>query len=242
MLRAREELLARGGRQTDDPGEAREGECRFMLSLEGCETLGESLAAINEMRRLGVRLAALTWNHENLLGTPSAVNATDGLKPFGVKAVSEMNRLGIAVDVSHLNAAGFYDVLRHSKKPPLASHSCCRALRDHHRNLTDAQVKALFQAGGFIGMIFNPNFLVDSGKPCGIGDVVRHIDHLHHLGGAGMVGFGSDFDGIDTKPDGLANPGDVPALVEALRRRGYSDADVEDIAGKSFLRYFERVS
>ncbi len=242
MLAAKDEVVRRGWIQADDPGEARDGEFRFMLSLEGCEPFGESLAAIHDYRRMGVRMAALTWNHENSLGVPASKNAADGLKPFGKRAIAEMNRLGIAVDVSHLNAAGFYDVLEYSTKPPLASHSCCRALRDHTRNLTDAQLKALFKAGGYVGVNFYPGFLTQPGLPCGLDSVVAHISHMMEMGGEGMVGFGSDFDGIESKPDGLEHPGHFPSLIQALREHGYSNDVVDGIAGKNFLRYYERIA
>lgn len=242
MLCARQALLKDGWVQTDDPFTAVLGKTSFMLSIEGCEPFEKGLEAIREYRQLGVRMASVTWNHENRLGTPACVNQEDGLKPFGLKAVREMQRLGIAVDVSHLNVPGFYDVLTESDAPPLASHSCCRALRDHPRNLTDRQLKDLFAQGGYVGVNFYPSFLVDDGNPCDIQSVIDHIDHMHQMGGAGMVGFGSDFDGIPSKPDGLDNPEDFPKLMDGLKRRGYGEKDVQDIAGLGFLRYYRRIS
>ena len=242
MLCARQTLLKDGWVQTDDPFSAVQGKTSFMLSIEGCEPFEKGLEAISEYRQLGVRMAAVTWNHENRLGTPACVSQEDGLKPYGLKAVREMQRLHIAVDVSHLNIPGFYDVLNKSDAPPLASHSCCRALRDHPRNLTDRQLKDLFAQGGYVGVNFYPAFLVDGGKPCGIQSVIDHVDHMHQMGGAGMVGFGSDFDGIPGKPDGLHSPEDYPKLIEGLKQRGYGEKDVQDIAGLSFLRYYRRIS
>ncbi len=241
MLKARDTLAAQGWRQTAEPGESRDGETRFMLSVEGCEVLNGRVDAIRKLYRLGVRMAALTWNYQNALGTPAAVSETEGLTPFGIAAAREMQRLGIAVDVSHLNVAGFYDVLSLEAAPPLASHSCCRALCDHPRNLTDRQLKDLFRAGGYIGINFFPRFLAPEGAPCDVGTVVSHIDRCHQLGGAGMVGFGSDFDGITQKPAGLDNPEDFPKLIEELRARGYKEQDVRNIAGQSFLDYFGRI-
>ncbi len=242
MLLARQTLLRDGWTQTDDPMTAVQGKTSFMLSIEGCEPFEKGLEAIREFRQIGVRMAAVTWNHENKLGTPACVNQEDGLKPYGLQAVKEMQRLGIAVDVSHLNIPGFYDVLNKSDAPPLASHSCCRALRDHPRNLTDRQLKDLFAQGGYVGVNFCPTFLVDGGEPCDIHSVIDHIDRMHQMGGSGMVGFGSDFDGIQNKPDGLDNPGDFPKLIEGLKRRGYGERDVQGIAGGSFLRYYIRIS
>ena len=242
MLAAYEALKEKGWIQAFDPGEAEEGAVKTMLSVEGCEIFAPGLHTIAEYREKGVRMAAVTWNYENALGTPACKNADEGLKPYGFEAVREMQRLKIAVDVSHLNTAGFYDILGKTDAPPLASHSCCRHLRDHPRNLTDRQLKDLFRAGGFVGLNFYPAFLTEEGRPCDIDTLIDHIDHMHQMGGEGMVGFGSDFDGISEKPRGLDNPADFPGLIKGLKARGYSQAQVEDIAGLSFLRYYRRIS
>lgn len=242
MLKAKDKLVQEGWVQADDPREAREGQTRFMLSVEGCEPFEEGLHAIDRYRDLGVRMAAITWNHENRLGTPASVNQEDGLKPYGLQAARYMQSKGIALDVSHLNIPGFYDLLNKSDAPPLASHSCCRALCEHTRNLTDEQLKDLFKAGGYVGVNFLPYFLIGKDKPCTLDTVVDHIDHMHQLGGQGKVGFGSDFDGIDTKPEGLDNPADFPALIDKLRERGYTKQEIENIAGLNFLAYYQRIS
>ena len=239
MLAAFEDLKRQGWTQAFDPDEAVDGETRFMLSIEGCEVFAKGLDVIQRYRDLGVRMAAVTWNHENALATPHCVNATDGLKPYGLEAVKEMQRLKIAVDVSHLNEAGFYDILNKTDVPPMASHSCCRAIRDHSRNLTDRQLRDLFGAGGFVGLNFYPSFLGTG--PCTLDTLVDHYDHLLRMGGEGKIGFGSDFDGIETKPEGLDNPEDFPNLLDALRRRGYSEENIESIAGEGLIGYFKRI-
>lgn len=240
MLKEFEIMKSQGFVQADDPSEARDGETRVMLSIEGCEAFESGIHSIAQFRDLGVRMAAITWNHDNLLGTPACKNDTEGLKPYGFQALKEMERLGIAADVSHLNIAGFYDILNHGTKAPLASHSCCRALCDHPRNLTDQQLKDLFRAGGYVGVNFYPNFLSKEGH-CTIDEVVRHIDHMMQMGGEGKVGFGSDFDGIEHKPEGLKNPEDFPALIERLRDFGYSQSTIESIAGLALLDYYKRL-
>ncbi|MHC1786782.1 MAG: dipeptidase [Christensenellales bacterium] len=239
MLDAFEQLKAEGWVQAWDPSEAVDGEVRAMLSIEGCEVFARGLETIGEYRSRGVRMAAVTWNHENALATPHCVNAVDGLKPYGLAAVREMQRQKIAVDVSHLNEAGFWDILKGTDVPPMASHSCCRALKDHTRNLTDEQLRALFTAGGFVGLNFYPAFL--SSGPCTLDTLVDHFDRMMTLGGEGKIGFGSDFDGIETKPESLDNPLDYPKLLAALRRRGYGEADVRSIAGEAMIDYFARI-
>ena len=208
-----------------------------VLSMEGGEILRGQAESLDEFP--GLRLIALTWNYENEIGTPAAKNACEGLKPFGFQLLKEMDRRGIAADVSHLNEAGFWDVVNAAQVAPLASHSNCRWLCDVPRNLTKAQVKALIEREGFIGVNFYSEFLTQ-GRAAAMDDVVRHIDEICALGGSGIVGFGSDFDGIDAWPEGLASPADFPKLLDRLARRGYADDLLRDIAGMNFWRYLRK--
>ena len=239
MLEAFEQLKQQGWTQAFSPGEAEEGKVKAMLSIEGCEVFESGLSSISRYYDKGVRMACITWNHLNALATPHCINATDGLSSYGLDAVREMQRLRMAVDISHLNEAGFWDILNKTSVPPMASHSCCRALKDHTRNLTDDQLKALFSAGGFVGLNFYPVFLTDG--PCTLDTLVDHYDHMLMLGGEGKVGFGSDFDGIEIKPEQLDNPLDYPRLLERLRQRGYSQSSVRAIAGEAMISYFARL-
>lgn len=226
-------------RRVRSPEEAREGETAFMLSIEGCDLLGEKqgLSVIGEWQEMGVRMAALTWNYENAIGVPACVDQNAGLKKEGKEIVRLLLQAGIAIDVSHLSRRGVYDLLDMGVKP-LASHSCCSTLCDHPRNLTDEQLKAIFQAGGYVGINFYPAFL--KGEKADLSDVTRHALHMLEMGGEGKIGFGSDFDGIETKPKGLENPGDFPALLDDLRRGGISEECVKNMAGENLLAYYRR--
>lgn len=241
MLSAVQRLESQGWIKTDDPLTLKDGETKFMLSVEGSEVFGDDIEEIANYRRLGVRMAGVTWNHANKLATPAAINQSDGLTAQGLKFVREMQRQHIAVDVSHLNIPGFYDILNRTDAPPLASHSCCHTLCEHPRNLKDEQLKDLFAHGGFVGVNFSPAFLAPDNAPCTIDTVIDHIDHMHQMGGEGKVGYGSDFDGISSKPEGLDNPADFPNLIEGLRRRGYSEDSIKAIAGENFINYFKRI-
>lgn len=239
MYAALEEIKQEGWKQLFDYRDGIEGESAFVLSVEGCDLLDGDLSMIGEWRKKGVRMAALTWNHENSVATPAAFGPKKGLKPFGREAVKEMQRLGIAVDTSHLNVQGFYDLLEMGIVP-LASHSCCTALCDHKRNLTDRQLKDLFAAGGYVGVNFYPHFLKNDGK-AGLSDVCDHILHMMEMGGEKQIGFGSDFDGIEVKPEGLSGPQDFPALLSALADRGLTQSQIAGIAGENLLRYYDRI-
>ena len=233
-------LTDAGLKQVDDPAEAKVGELSFMLSIEGCEVFEKGLTAIEEWRQKGVRMGALVWNNVNSIGTPAKVDADTGLTDYGVRVVREMQRLGMAVDTSHLNEAGFWDLFRRGDKPPMASHSCCRALCDHFRNLTDEQLRMMIQYGGFVGVNFYPHFLSEDGKADTV-TIAQHIDHICQLGGADIVGFGSDFDGIEVTPEDLRHPGQMGHLLDALRDYGYSEEALKQIAGGNLLKYFERL-
>ena len=231
-------LKAEGWEQALDPREAEEGKTKYMLSVEGCDLMGYRADKLDEWAAMGVRMAALTWNHPNALGTPHCVNATDGLTAFGRESVRRMIAMKIAVDVSHLNERGFWDTLS-CGAVPLASHSCARALCGHTRNLTDEQLKALFEAGGYVGINFYPAFLSDSGR-ARIADIIRHLDHMLALGGENALGFGSDFDGIEKKPEDLQGPGDLPRLIAAMED-AFGAEIAEKIAGKNLIDYYGRL-
>ena len=227
-----------GWQQLTDPAEARAGDVQFLLSLEGAEVLTPGLHMADEYHALGVRMASLTWNHENAFASPNG--AADGLKPFGLKMVRRMQALHIAIDISHLNDAGVDDILQQTDVPPLASHSACRALTPHTRNLHDGHLKALFAAGGFVGVVFCPAFLGEGEVT--IDRVIDHIDHMMAEGGEGKVGFGSDFDGIRKKVRGLESPAGYPALLARLAERGYRPDQIESLAGRAFIDYFARIA
>lgn len=204
-----------------------------ILAVEGGEAIGGSIEKLEEFAQSGVRILTLTWNYENEFGFPHKID--QGLKPFGKKALSDLKRLHIAADVSHLSEAGFWDVYDHSDTF-MASHSCAKALCAHSRNLTDEQIRAVIARKGFIGVNFNPPFLKDDGKAA-LADACDHILHMLDLGGEDVVGFGSDFDGIASTPQGLSSPADFPALLEMLRARGLSETLIEKVAIGNFERF-----
>ena len=238
-LAAFEQLKRSGFHQITELDQAKAGQANVLLTIEGGEAFSGDPANVERFAQLGVRAAALTWNNENGLCYPAASGSSEGLTPLGRETVKRMRAHRMAVDVSHLNERGFFDLLD-GTVPPMASHSCARRLCDHFRNLTDDQLKALFQAGGFVGVNFYNTFLSEDH----IADVDRVVDHMAYmcdLGGENCVGFGSDFDGIDEWPEGLRNAGDVPNLINRLLRRGFGQALTEKIAGLNFKAYLERI-
>ena len=185
-------------------------------------------------------MIALTWNYENCIGFPNSPDHAEhtrrGLKPFGFEALEKMNELGIIIDVSHLSEAGFYDVAAHSKKPFIASHSCCRVLKDHSRNLTDRQLRTLAEAGGVVGVNFYDEFLGDRGGTTAVEDIVRHLLYLRDRAGIESLAFGSDFDGIVSTLEFRDYAG-FPQILRALEAH-FTDDEIDKITHENFLRVF----
>lgn len=228
-------------RRRDELGGIAAGATGALLALEGGEAIGGDLANLHRWFQRGVRMVTLTWNHANAIGNGVGEGVDPrGLTPFGRDVVQEMNRLGMAVDLSHLNEHGFWDVLEHARQPPLASHSNVFEICPHRRNLHRSQIEAMIRAGGFIGLNFYPKFLNGTEK-AGFDDLRRHLDRLLDLGGENSIGFGSDFDGIPFSPEGLNGPGDFPRLLETLHAAGYGESVLDKIAATNLFDYLGRI-
>lgn len=229
-----------GWQKALSPLEAEEGKVKILLSVEGSEIFEGRVDRVDEFFGYGVRMAGVTWNNENEIGFPAKHGSREGIKPQGWALLRRMAALNIAVDTSHLNEAGFWDLIDKHEQPIMASHSCVKALRPHFRNLTDEQIRAVVARGGWIGVNFYPWFLGDTGAACAE-DIVTHIDYMCQLGASKHVGFGSDFDGIEVSPVDCDNPSKVHLILEGLRRRGYDEDAIADIAGRNFLDYYRRL-
>lgn len=220
----------------------RAGKIAAILSIEGGEALEGDLGVLRVLYRLGVRLLTLTWNQRNQIADGIGESRTgSGLTEFGLKVIDEMNRLEMLIDVSHLSETGFWDVIKRSKAPIVASHSNCYNLCPHPRNLKDEQIKALADKGSVIGITFVPNFLTQEKRRTNVKDVVKHIDYLVEKVGVDCVGLGSDFDGTDGLPLGLEGVDKIPNITEGLLDRGYKEKDIKKILGENFLRVFKDV-
>ena len=220
----------------------RAGKIAAILSIEGGEALEGDLGVLRVLYRLGVRLLTLTWNQRNQIADGIGESRTgSGLTEFGLKVIDEMNDLRMLIDVSHLSETGFWDVIKRSKAPIVASHSNCYALCPHPRNLKDEQIKALADKGGVIGITFVPNFLTQEKRKTTVKDVVKHIDYLVEKVGVDYVGLGSDFDGTGGLPLGLEGADKISNITEELLNRGYKGREIEKILGGNFLRVFKEV-
>lgn len=216
-----------------------QGKISAFLTVEEGEVLEGKLQNLRILYRLGVRLITLTWNYPNCIGYPNFrwEHKDTGLTSFGEEVVAEMNRLGMIIDVSHISDQGFYDVVRLSKKPFVASHSNARAIENHSRNLTDEMLRKLSEAGGITGLNFAPDFLGDGGS---IEAMIRHISHIVNTAGIDVMAIGSDFDGIGPIT-AVKNAGEMYKLREALSKAGFSAGDSDKIMYKNAKRVIKDV-
>lgn len=216
------------------------------LGLENGSPIGRSLEKLEYFYDSGVRYMTLCHSADNEIcdSCASSVKRWNGLSSFGREVVARMNELGMLIDVSHISDEAFYDVLECSSRPVVATHSCCRSLADHPRNMTDDMIRALASHGGVIQINFYPVFLDASFKEedgavrPSYKRIADHIDHVVSLVGVNHVGIGSDFDGIDVVPQGLENISMMPVLFDELRTRGYTERNLEKIASENFFNAF----
>lgn len=218
-------------RNHKDIGRLKEGETGAILMLEGCDCIGDDILKLKLLLRLGVTVVGLTWNWANLVADGALEKRAAGLTAFGKKVVELLNVTNNWCDVSHLSERAFWDCMEiHSR--PIASHSNCRSLVPHPRNLTDEQIKALIQKKSVVGITFVPEFLTGTNQ-ANLTDVLRHLDHVCSLGGARYVGFGSDFDGTTTSVHSLSRVEQYSNLVNELLKY-YKEEDVRHFLFDNF--------
>ena len=213
-----------------------EGQLAAILAVENSDALEKSPHVLPLLYRLGVRAMTLTHSTRSWAGDGCEVAGGGGLTGFGRQLLAQMNSLGMVVDVSHLNEPGFWDVVRAAQAPFMATHSCCRALCDHPRNLRDEQLCALAEKGGVVSITFVPDF-IDAHSPT-FGGLLDHIDHAVAVTGIDHVGLGSDFDGGGLL---LQDATCLPTIAVGLAARGYTEADVRKILGANQLRFLRQV-
>ncbi|MFE5326730.1 dipeptidase [Embleya sp. NPDC056575] len=229
-----------------------EGRIASLIGVEGGAQLGGSLAVLRQYARLGARYLTLTWSRT----THWADSATDearhgGLTDFGRDVVREMNRIGVLVDLAHVSPATMRDALAVSTRPMIVSHSGARRICDHPRNVPDDVLAAVGAAEGVVMVAFVPSFLTaechaweragEQGEmpPVGVADVADHIEHVREVAGVHAVGIGADYDGTDRMPAGLEDVSRYQELVHELRRRGWSEPDLERLCHGNILRVLE---
>lgn len=223
--------------------------CAAFLACEGASPFAGSEGAYRA-KELNVKLITLTWDGENEVGYGCQSGIDSGLKSDGKALLKDMERLKIVADVSHLNRAGFYDVISSGAKV-IASHSNCESVLNKYRKdsdekafacrraLNDEQIKLLIDCGGLIGVNFYKNYLGDSGDD-GFEAVFRHMAHILDMGGENILAVGSDFDGCEIVPE-LSGIDKVPDLQRFLANKGMDCELLEKIFYKNAENFFKTV-
>lgn len=225
-------------------GALESGVLAMILHFEGAEAIDRELDALHLFHAAGLRSLGLVWSRPNIFAHgvpfqfPSSPDTGPGLTDAGVALVRECNRLGILVDLSHLNEQGFWDVETVSDAPLVATHSGSHALCATPRNLTDKQMDAIAGSGGVAGVNFHTGFLREDGRykeETFVTEIVRHVDYMVERMGIDHVALGSDFDGA-TMPTDLVNAAGLPKLMAALRGAGYGQDELAKIANGNWQR------
>ena len=224
------------------------GRRAVILAIENGHALGEDLSLLEGWRARGVRYLTLVHNGHNALADSANPRPDlqdperlhNGLSDLGREAIREMNRLGMAVDVSHLSRQAMLQAVQHSHTPVVATHSCVDALCPHPRNLDDMQIDALRDTGGLVQITAMSPFLRPRTTPghADVSDFVDHLDHVVSRAGMAHVGISSDFDGGGAI-EGWRDAGESANITAELVRRGYGRAEIEAFWGGNFLRVME---
>lgn len=216
------------------------GDAAALLSIEGGDAIEKDIRNLKTFYDMGVRILTLSWNFGNEICSGNGDREDYGITDFGKEVIKKMNSLRMLADASHISDKSFWDLCEISDMPFIVSHSNSRALCPHGRNLTDEQIKAVIKKGGCIGLNFYPVFLAE-GRKSGIKDIIRHAEHILALGGENSLGFGSDFDGVDSLPEDISGVESYSCIAEEFLRRGYSEDILRKIFFDNFLRVMKKV-
>ena len=259
QLEAYNDIIAPVYTYADIEANEKAGKLSAMLTLEEGGVVFDDLAMLRNWYRMGVRMITLTWNFGNGIGYPNLslgkfpdyhlaalgqrIDSQNGLTDFGLDYIREMERLGIIIDVSHLNDAGFWDVIDYTTAPFVASHSNARAICPVARNLSDEMILALAERGGVMGINFCGDFLELHDLPNGpsrISAMVEQIKYIRNLAGIDVIGLGTDFDGISCELE-IKDASQMQKLADALRKEGFTETEIEKIFYKNVLRVYKEV-
>ena len=227
---------------SDNPAELeamkRAGKRVVMRGIENGYAIGKELSNIERFRNAGVVYMTLCHNGDNdICDSARGIGEHGGLSEFGRDVVREMNRVGMLIDLSHAAESTFWQVVELSKYPVVCSHSSCRALCNHPRNLTDEQLKAIADKGGVVQVTMYSGFLREEGEAT-LNDFIQHLEHAIKIAGIDHVGIGTDFDG-DGAVVGCSSASQLLNVTRELLHRGYSEEDIKKIWGANWLRVMQ---
>jgi membrane dipeptidase len=215
-----------------------EGRFAALAALEGAQGIEGRLEHVRTAYEHGLRMLGLVHFQATEAAYPMTLSAFDhaGLTPFGRELLSEMEQLGMVVDLAHLNRRGVKDALSVMKRPFVVSHTGCRALVNHPRNLDDPQIRRIADRGGVVGIAFGSSFV--RGDLSGFLD---HVEHVIRIGGTDSIALGSDFDGMITPVKGMEDVTVYPRITQGLLARGHPRGIVQKVLGENALRVISEV-
>ena len=251
------DVLAHGYSRREILENKEKGKISAVLTVEDGGVLNGDMDRLDTLYHSGVRLMTLMWNHENCLGHPNSPKASDmwqGLKPFGRQVVERMGELRMIVDISHASDGTARDALECARGPVVASHSNCRALCPHPRNLTDEMLRALGEKGGVAGLNFYSEFLrkgrgiqadsqMNAGRMASVEDIADHAVWMIRKAGEDAVALGTDFDGFEpaSLPEGIRGVEDIEKVWDAMRKKGITPRQLDKIAYGNVMRVIREV-
>lgn len=219
----------------------KENRISALLTLEGGEILEGNADNLMTFHDKGVRMLTLTWNYDNELGHCHFDTEGKGLTKFGFEVVERMEELHMIPDVSHGSDALFFDMCKVAKKPFVASHSNTRSVYNRTRNMSDEMIRALAEHGGVMGMNFFAGFTSAKARKdgmCYLEDILKHMKHVVNVGGIECLGFGSDFDGIDTGVEWI-DAGNMDFVLSGMKKAGFSESECDKICRENVLRLYK---
>ncbi len=238
----------------------RQGKMSALMTIEEGGCCKGEIGNLERLYQLGARMMTLTWNYPNELASTnlfiksaekgstlkndegfSLFDSSKGLTEKGFFFIQRMEELGMIIDVSHLSDAGFWDIVQHTKKPFVASHSNARALCGHCRNLTDDMIRAVAGRGGVIGLNFYGCFLNETNDSHSrVARMAAHARHMLNVGGSGCLGLGSDFDGISGELE-IQDCSQMQKLVDGLERAHFTGTEIENILWRNVMRVYREM-
>ncbi len=237
-----------------------QGKMSALMTIEEGGCCKGEIGNLERLYQLGARMMTLTWNYPNELASPNLFiksaekgstlkndegfnlfDSSRGLTEKGFFFIQRMEELGMIIDVSHLSDAGFWDIVQHTKKPFVASHSNARALCGHCRNLTDDMIRAVAGRGGVIGLNFYGCFLNETNDSHSrVARMAAHARHMLKVGGSGCLGLGSDFDGISGELE-IQDCSQMQKLVDGLERAHFTGTEIENILWRNVMRVYREM-
>lgn len=249
LMRLEEEGAVKICRTADDLRDtlAADGPLAAIMHMEGAEAIDPDFHTLDVFYNAGLRSLGPVWSRPTIYGEgvpfryPSDGDIGGGLTEHGIRLVRKCNDLGVMIDLSHLNEAGFWDVARHSTAPLVATHSNVHAICPHSRNLTDRQLGAIAESDGMVGLNFAVAFLRPDGQmrtDVPLTQMLEHIDYLIDRLGEDRVGLGSDYDGAQV-PEEIGSTAGLPMLRQAMADYGYGSDLIEKLCNKNWIRVLE---